>query len=1189
MKQRSIPARLLSFLMVLSVMLGMFPLFATPASAAVQTDIPQNMWDNSALRSLEYLGYNLDQQKADGTLYVLWGNDSIKYMPSPYPFYPTDTGIGINGDNLQWVGKGNYGGGYKYTSKTGYAPWVEGFQKEGLVCAGYIAYYVFGYLPHIEGVNISRFEDNYKNIYDYNVQSVVYWYKTLELASNANNTDYSKVQKLYGAPFDDLDAAPTEAQMTTFRPGDIILTGGIWEEGTPKAGEKRYSHAAIYAGYYNGRHWMIEASDACPTGPHIYPFDHFMDPTQWKSTSHVVGVYRLNFVPKEIYQEGSIQVYKTDPNGKALAGAQFLVTNTETGDYYTLGPTDANGYAKTQDMLPFGTYTVKETVFPTGYKAGDITEWTVIINETMPQTITINAINKPNYGKLNIVKQTNTGKNLSGWQIGVYTDEACTKPLAGSPYTTGADGTVLISNLEPGTYYAKEVGINDPYWVCDSSVKKVTVEADKTSSVTFSNTHYGKLRIKKNAVNGSAEGWSFQIYNASNQLVETIKTGTDGYAYSAKLAPGTYKVVEVKDRSETYWTYDANIEKSVTVTAGAQADVEYTNTQYGKLRIKKNAVNGSAEGWSFQIYNASNQLVETIKTGKDGYAYSGKLTPGTYKVVEVKDRSETYWTYDANIEKSVTVTAGAQTDLQYTNTQYGKLRVRKTAVNGSAEGWSFQVYNSSNQLVTTLKTDASGQAYSGKLAPGQYRIVEVQDRDGIYWTYDAQIEKNVTVLAGGQAVITYTNTQYGRMTFKKTTNTGNHLDGWTFRVTDATGNHVGDYTTDSSGSVTTGKLVPGRYHVQELSTSDPYWVCDLTTHTLDVTAGSTVTSTWKNTEHGKATFRKTTNTGENLSGWIISIYTDSACTKELTTVTTGEGGTASVYLEPGTYYAKETGDTQNRFGNEYWQVDTSVQKFTVTHHAETAVTFSNTHYGKLKVQKTMATDGPLSGWKFRVTDAAGTEISGSPFVSAADGTILTGNLLPGKYTVEELIPDGSLYYCKSDNPQTITVAQGQTATVSFTNALRPGKISIQKVNEDGASLAGAKFLLQWSEDGKTWNNVAYSAKADVVKGGCSNKTLVDGTLVTGEDGLLTWENLYPGIQYRITELEAPEGYTLLTDIAWEGTLNADDLTVSLRVVNTHTLVLPETGSNTLALMPLWLLLCTAVCMGAVFYLRRKEV
>lgn len=519
-------------------------------------------------------------------------------MPDPYVPY-SDDGIGVAGDNLEWVGKGKYGDG-KFPSKTGWAPWVSGFQENGLVCAGYIAYYVYGYLPHIEGVNLGHFEE-YKDIYDYNKQSVKYWYYTLQLASNANNTDYSKVQRLYNAPFE-TESVPPEETLKTFRPGDIIVTGGMWED----TGKERYSHCAIYAGYYDGHHWVIQSSDSCYTGPHIYPFDEFMKGGDFKSPSHVVGVYRLNFVPKEVYQEGSIQVYKTDPNGKALAGAQFLVTNTETGDYYTLGPTDANGYAKTQDMLPFGTYTVKETVFPTGYKAGDITEWTVIVNETMPQTITINAINKPNYGKLNIVKQTNTGKNLSGWQIGVYTDEACTKPLAGSPYTTGADGTVLISNLEPGTYYAKEVGINDSYWVCDSSVKKVTVEADKTSSVTFSNTHYGKLRVKKTAVNGSAEGWSFQIYNASNQLVETIKTGTDGYAYSGKLAPGTYKVVEVKGRSETYWTYDANIEKSVTVTAGAQADVQYTNTQHGRLRIKKNAVNGSAEGWSLQIYNASN-------------------------------------------------------------------------------------------------------------------------------------------------------------------------------------------------------------------------------------------------------------------------------------------------------------------------------------------------------------------------------------------------------------------------------------------------------------------------------------------------------------------------------------------------------------------------------------------------------
>ena len=55
--------------------------------------------------------------------------------------------------------------------------------------------------------------------------------------------------------------------------------------------------------------------------------------------------------------------------------------------------------------------------------------------------------------------------------------------------------------------------------------------------------------------------------------------------------------------------------------------------------------------------------------------------------------------------------------------------------------------------------------------------------------------------------------------------------------------------------------------------------------------------------------------------------------------------------------------------------------------------------------------------------------------------ILTANLLPGEYTVEELLPEDGLYQCKSENPQKISVVQGQTARVSFVNALRPGSIS----------------------------------------------------------------------------------------------------------------------------------------------------
>ena len=150
-------------------------------------------------------------------------------------------------------------------------------------------------------------------------------------------------------------------------------------------------------------------------------------------------------------------------------------------------------------------------------------------------------------------------------------------------------------------------------------------------------------------------------------------------------------------------------------------------------------------------------------------------------------------------------------------------------------------------------------------------------------------------------------------------------------------------------------------------------------------------------------------------------------------------------------------------------------------------------------------------------------------------------------------------------------------------------LTIQKTDMYDNNLQGAKFLLEWNEDNVTWKPVFYSDKADVVKGGCSNVALVNGTLVTPASGQIEWGNLYPGLYYRVTELEAPDGFILLKDAAFEGALPIDDLEVSLRVVNATQFTLPATGSKSLALMPIGMLLCDAVCMGAWIILRKKEV
>lgn len=245
-------------------------------------------------------------------------------------------------------------------------------------------------------------------------------------------------------------------------------------------------------------------------------------------------------------------------------------------------------------------------------------------------------------------------------------------------------------------------------------------------------------------------------------------------------------------------------------------------------------------------------------------------------------------------------------------------------------------------------------------------------------------------------------------------------------------------------------------------------------------------------------------------------------------------------------------------------------------------------YGKIQIQKSMASEGSVQGWKFRIMDAIGAEIPGSPFTTDASGLILTGKLQPGTYTVEELIPEDSLYHCTSENPQTVTVKAGETARVIFTNALRPGKITIQKVDSRGEPLNGATFLLEWSEDGAAWQRVVYTDSSVVTKGCCFNSDSPDGTLTSGEDGYLEWTGLHPGLLYRVTELEAPEGYSLLTEPAFEGRLPADQLSLSFRVVNCEIFKLPETGGISAALFQAARFACMVICGVMLTVSYRKE-
>ena len=619
--------------------------------------------------------------------------------------------------------------------------------------------------------------------------------------------------------------------------------------------------------------------------------------------------------------------------------------------------------------------------------------------------------------------------------------------------------------------------------------------------------------------------------------------------------------------------------------------------QVGNISLTKTTEDGkNLSGWQFGIY--SNSACTSLVSGPHTTNTSGKisvsdLSAGTYYVKELGHTDSTinalYYCSSTNPQK-VTVTVGGTAAVSFTNKlNTGSVKLIKATNTGeNLSGWQIGLYTDaacSNAVSgSPFITGADGTVTVTALLPGTYYAKEIPTDDP-YWVFDAAV-KSVTVAVGQTAEVTFTNTHYGRIEIRKTTNTGNQLGGWTFRVRDAEGNSYGDFTTDDNGYACTDNLPLGRYTVVELPTEDNYWLTELGFHDVTVKAGETTVDTWLNKEQGLAWFYKKTNTGESVEGWHITVYSDEACTQKVGTLITNEDGRAGYYLDPGIYWAKETGDEHGRFEDEYWMVDETIHKFEIKPHEDVSITFTNVQYGRLKITKTVEGGGSVEGWQFKITDAEGKVLDGSPFSTDEDGFILTGNLLPGTYIVEELLPENSLYQCVSENPQTVTVKQGEIAEVSFTNTLRSGKITVEKIDTAGEHLAGATFLLEWSAEGSHWYPVKYSG--ELTRGGCSNSALVDGTLTSSEDGMLEWDNLYPGLHYRVTEVKAPNGYELLKGYAFEGQLPTDDLQVSLQVVNAKGFSLPDTGVSTGLVLRISQILCAAVCAVLLLISYKKK-
>ena len=566
----------------------------------------------------------------------------------------------------------------------------------------------------------------------------------------------------------------------------------------------------------------------------------------------------------------------------------------------------------------------------------------------------------------------------------------------------------------------------------------------------------------------------------------------------------------------------------------------------------------------------------------------------------VHNLKSTYYAISENMANHYVVPSFAATDKAFAQSYEmkansdGTYSVTLTDTNNNLSKCTFTNTSDLTFSVSGNKlTITSKKAVSDITVTASKNVPNLDSQTYIVWTYEGKqtLVQPLTPTNDPMPIYFKLKASSGNVTIKKTTEDGKNLSNWQFNIYSdkACTNLVsGPHTTDSKGTITVNGLNAGTVWVKEIGNTNAsinaLYKCSSTNpQSVTISSGTTATVTFNNNLiRGKLTVQKATTSGVGADlGWTFKLYkveSDNSLTY-IASGTTKKSASDPTYtftdLMPGKYAVCEDSSA----AHDGFTIDTSYHYADVPADKTVSVTITNIHLGLGKIVKTMPEGGAVSGWKFDIYKADDNTHIGT-FTTGADGTVTTDYLLPGNYLVYELLDSDSIYECSGTNPKTLTVTAGKTTTVTFENRLKPGQISIMKIDTQGNALAGAEFLLEWSEDGVNWKAVTYSDTENISLGSCSSAGLVNGRLVSGADGKVIFTGLHPELQYRLSETKAPDGFQLLSNYAYTGGLSIDnDLTVTLTVVNAPVYMLPMTGSYSLSLAPF--AVSISVALGAL--------
>ena len=707
---------------------------------------------------------------------------------------------------------------------------------------------------------------------------------------------------------------------------------------------------------------------------------------------------------------------------------------------------------------------------------------------------------------------------------------------------TSIDDLMDGVSIRDRAQYILDLGAQGVWGECDvyeytyagpgsSSHEANDVQAIMIGELTVVNEEYSLTvrKVDSSNPNKGLPGARFLVTSENGSYSKEIVTGSDGTYTLSGLNASTYAVTELSP-PEGYEIDNAGPQYVVLpADDGTTVTVTFTDTPIitGKGSIRKVDADDPTRGLAgavIKIEGVDNSFTGTYVTGTGGYLTDvpwDTMPVGSYVATEVtppegytsssdpdKVRQEFHW--------------NGKDDIALVFENDAKVKLQLIKLDESERPMAGAVFNvvKDGQVIASEETDASGMILVPNVTEGMYAFVEVSAPEGYARLLDPVIAHvdQATVDGGGTVTVTAKNQLLPGLTIlKRDGQTGEVVPGAVFEVRGIHHGYHMDVTTGQDGTATLTGLPVDSYEVTEISVPDPYVVAAEPTQTIWLGPGDTQQLIFDNLKQPELTIAKVdaADSTTPIPGTVFRIEgMDSDYQHD---VTTGQDGTVTLRVQPGTYKI-----TELSVPAPYYLPDKDAdreQTITLNAGDSKEVVFKDHKAPELTIYKVDSVAGaPVEGARFHVTYTSTGEAADAPesfdfgeITTDASGEIRLHEqgqrLYPGEFTITEIEPAPG-FQMKEPTVQKVIVHGGETKTVQFEN-VPLNAIVVEKYDSvTGEALAGATFQLRYL-------------------GGTSGTggTMI-GQKVTGKNGTAIWTGLEPGT-YILEEVDPADGYSII--------------------------------------------------------------